>query len=62
MTQRPVTRTVPPAAPARPATTPTPSRPLLNGGQDFTKGLEVSEVSASQFADLFPDTQPADKP
>ena len=50
-----------PAQPARPSAAPTLSRPLINGGQDFTKGVEVTEVSASQFADLFPSPSAPDQ-
>ena len=49
-----------PVPPARPGA-PNPARPLINGGQDFTKGVEVTEVSASQFADLFPIPSTPDK-
>ena len=49
-----------PVPPARPSA-PNVARPLINGGQDFTKGVEVTEVSASQFADLFPAAPAPDK-
>lgn len=50
-----------PVPPARPTAAPNSSRPLITGGQDFTKGVEVTEVSASQFADLFPSPSAPDQ-